>query len=241
MGMTLESLLNSKKHDELDPDDMNGEDVMKKGDLAACLIQSGPKICLAVIEVIGFQFGKEKVTKTTATMGDLEDTNKQIRIVGQIVNLHMSSPKGESWDWNKHYVPLDVNSHDKRLTHHQYVLEVASVLASPLAPSLAARPLPGSTLDESDYPTWRIPSQQLQLVLDALWDSLEPESEKILGNMAFLPSITNSATLPYHNTNGDEVLLVKDIPDGLLPQQKHSGKDILPCLLCGEMAALKDM
>jgi hypothetical protein len=35
LGMTLEGLLNSKKHDELDPDDMDGEDVMKKGD--SCL------------------------------------------------------------------------------------------------------------------------------------------------------------------------------------------------------------
>jgi len=43
MGMTLEGLLNSKKHDELDPNNMNGEDFMKKGDPVACLIQSGPK------------------------------------------------------------------------------------------------------------------------------------------------------------------------------------------------------
>jgi hypothetical protein len=61
---------------------MNGEDVMKNGDPVACLVQSGTKICLAVIEVIGFWFGKEKTTKTTATMDDLEDTNKQIKIVG---------------------------------------------------------------------------------------------------------------------------------------------------------------
>ena len=101
----------------------------------------------------------------------------------------MSSPKKESWDWNKHYMPLDIDSQDKRLTHHQYVLEVASVLTNPLAPSLAARPLSGGKLDESDYPTWRLQSQQLQLVLDALWDSLEPESEKILGNVGLLPSV----------------------------------------------------
>ena len=107
----------------------------------------------------------------------------------------MSSSSLESWDWNKHYVPLDIDSRDKRLTHHQYVLEVASVLVNPLAPSLAAKPLPGSKMDESDYPTWRIPSQQLESVLNALWDSLEPESEKILGNVELLPSITNLAAL----------------------------------------------
>jgi len=35
-------------------------------------------------------------------------------------------------------------------------------------------------------------------------------------------------------------LLVKDVPDCLL-QQKHSGKDILPCSLCGKLTILKDM
>jgi len=63
MGMTLEGLLNSKKHDELDPDNINGEDFTKKGDPVACLIQSGPKICLAVIEVIGFRLEKTRLQK----------------------------------------------------------------------------------------------------------------------------------------------------------------------------------
>jgi hypothetical protein len=47
--------------------------------------------------------------------------------------------------------------------------------------------------------------------------------------------------LPYHDINGDESLIVKDVPDCLLPQKKYSGKDILSCLLCGEEMALKDM
>jgi len=95
-------------------------------------------------------------------------------------------------------------------------LEVPSVLTYPLAPSLAAIPLPGSKLDESDYPTWRIPSQQLQLVLDDLWDSLEPESEKILGNVGLLPSINNPATLPYHDI------------DGVTTNQRYSRLSFLP-------------
>ena len=72
-------------------------------------------------------------------------------------------------------------------------------------------------MNESDYPTWRIPSVQLQLALDILWDSLEPESEKILGNVAMLPSITNPAALPHCDIDENESLLVKDIPGCLLP------------------------
>ena len=83
----MATTVNFKKHDELDPDNMDGEDFMQKGDLVACLV---------VIEVIGFRFGNEKITKTTATMDDLEDADKQIKIVGQIIDLKMSSPKNES-------------------------------------------------------------------------------------------------------------------------------------------------
>ena len=92
--------MNSKKHDhELNAD--NDVDLMKKSDLAACLVRSGTKICLAVIEVVGFLFKNDKVVKSTATMDDLEDTNKQIKVVGQIVHLKMSSSTMRSWDWTK--------------------------------------------------------------------------------------------------------------------------------------------
>ena len=40
---------------------------------------------------MGFQIGKEKVTKTAAKMDDLEDADKQIKIIGQIIDLNMTS------------------------------------------------------------------------------------------------------------------------------------------------------
>ena len=67
---------------------------------------------MAVIEVIEFLFGNKKVAKSTATMDDLEDPDKQIKVVGQIVNLGMSSSSMEPWDWNKPYVVLDIDSQD---------------------------------------------------------------------------------------------------------------------------------
>ena len=72
-----------------------------------------------------------------------------------------------------------------------------------------------------------------------LWDILEPDSEKIVGNMELLPSISNPAALPYHDINGDESLTAKDIPGCLLPQKKYNAKDILSCFLCGEKNSLK--
>ena len=95
---------------------------------------------------------------------------------------------------------------------------------------MATLPLPGSKLDISGYPTWQVPST-LQSVLRFLWDSLKPESEKILGNVELLHSINNPA-LPCHNIDGNESLIVEDILDFLIPREKLSGKDKVPCLLC---------
>ena len=191
--------------------------------------------------MVGFLFKNDKVVKSTATMDDLEDTNKQIKVVGQIVHLKMSSSTMQSWDWTKRYVALDIDSRDQNLTHRQYVVEVTSSLICPLTPSVVQRPLPGSTLDISDYPTWRVSATELQFVLKFLWDSLEPESEKILGNVELLHSINNSA-LPYHDINGNESLMVEDVPNVLTLRQKLSGKDKVPCLLCGQKEiSLKDM
>jgi hypothetical protein len=55
------------------------------------LVQPESGIRMAVLEVTGFWFLKEKLTWTSATMDDLENTNKQIKIIGQITELYMPS------------------------------------------------------------------------------------------------------------------------------------------------------
>ena len=77
---------------------------------------------MAVLEVTGFQFLKEKVARTIATLDDLENPDKNIKIGGQIIDLHKSSPS--SWEWTKNYLSLNSNSQNKKLTHHQFVLEI---------------------------------------------------------------------------------------------------------------------
>jgi hypothetical protein len=90
-GVALEDLRNSRC-DELDPENMEDGDYMKKGDLAATLVWSGNRICMAIVEVTGFQFLKEKVPHTIALLDDLENLDKQIKISGQIIDLHNPPP-----------------------------------------------------------------------------------------------------------------------------------------------------
>ena len=109
-GVALEDLHNSRL-DELDPDNLEEGDYMKRGDLAAILVQSGDKICMAVLEVAGFQFGKEKTTRVVATLDDLEDSTKQIKISGQVIVMQQPSAFS-SWEWTRNYLPIDTNAKD---------------------------------------------------------------------------------------------------------------------------------
>jgi hypothetical protein len=217
---------------------MEDRDYMKNGDLVATLVRSGNKICLAVLETTGFQFLKEKVAQTITALDDLENSNNQIKISGQIIDLQASS--SSSWEWTKKYLSLDSSSQDKKLTRCQFVLEIPSCLTHPLAYSIAAKPMSGSA-QASYYPTWKLASTDIHAVLDSLWESLEPETEKIIGNVELLPTINNSNSLPYCDHSNNVTLFVENIPECLIPHQKLVSKDKILCFLCGKVMKLNNM
>ena len=98
-----------------------------------------------------------------------------------------------------------------------------------------------SSQDTSHYPTWKLASIDLHAVLDSLWESLEPETEKIIGNVELLPTINNSDSLPYHDHGNNDTLFVENLPDCLIPKQKLAGKDKVSCFLCKEEMTLNKM
>ena len=91
------------------------------------------------------------------------------------------------------------------MTRRQFVLEIPSCLAHPLAASIAAKPMSGGSQDTSYYPTWKLASTDLHAVLTSLWESLEPETEKIIGNVELLPTINNPDSLPYHDHSNNDI------------------------------------
>jgi hypothetical protein len=53
--MALEDIHNSRsKLNELDPEDLEDGDIMQRKDLVGVLVQSGHRICLAVVKVTAF-------------------------------------------------------------------------------------------------------------------------------------------------------------------------------------------
>lgn len=176
---------------------MEDDDYMKKGDLAASLVQCGDEICLCVIEIIEFQFGTEKIAHVTATLDDLEDTNGEIKVTGQIIELKPSSLRMAFWEWTRNYVSVSSETKEDQLSHQNYVVEIPSFFIHPLGPTVVDKPPPGSSANSSYYPTWRLSKADLQRVLDSLWDSLEPDTDNIIGNVHMLLSIKNPDALRY--------------------------------------------
>ena len=192
-NVAIDDLYNSKQ--EMDSNDMEDEEYMKKGDLVAILVHSGGEICLCVIEIKEFQFGTEKASHVTAALNDLEDISKSIKVIGQIIALEPSTTRADFWEWTRDYI--SVHATNDQLTHQQYVVEIPSFFIHPLAPSIVDKSPYGSSADPKHYPTWQLSKMDLQNVLDSLWDSLEPDTERVVGNAHLLLSTKNPDALPY--------------------------------------------
>lgn len=82
---------------------------------------------------------------------------------------------------------------------------------------------------------------QLDEALTSAWQSLEPETEKILGNIEMLPHVCNSEALPYRNYALEEEFFVQNVFQNITHRPKSSGKDKVKCLICDTELALNKM
>ena len=67
-------------------------------------------------------------------------------------------------------------------------------------------------------------------MLDSLWGSLEPDTDRVVGNAHLLLSIKNPNGLPYrHPTDGTKYFFVTSLPDSLKPQE-NIVSNVLRCI-----------
>ena len=228
-GVALDDLHKSRFED-LDQRNLEDEDLVKKGDLVATLVRCDSIICMAVLEIAAFSFANERGLKTVASLDDLERRDKQITVTGQVIDLQMPSSQANHWQWTGRYLQLTAHKKDKKKTRQQFTLDVPSFLLCPLAPSIITAPSTTSITGlKLRYPTWQLTDSELIKVLTFMWDQMEPESEAVVENIASLPIIKNSVVLPYQNSEKQNALLVKSLPQtfGI-----YNGKDKYPCLIC---------
>lgn len=198
-GVALEDLV-QKRSNSLDQPNAQSEDMIKSGNLAAVLTQTGVQFALAVIEITGFQSGAS-TTQFSIDANTFFDPASSLTIQGQILELqYIAGSTSPSWQWSGHYLQLQ-ESLARTETKWHIVLEVPNTLVFPLAPNIApSEPVPG--VDVSLKVTWRLDHKQLQDTLNAAFEALDPENPDAVANIAQLPQLSTPQGLPYQDSDG---------------------------------------
>ncbi|GBE89048.1 hypothetical protein SCP_1500500 [Sparassis crispa] len=116
------------------------DDIVKFGDIAACLVRVGQNICLGVLEITGFERGTDKGRLTAVKLEDLEKRDSDLHVTAQLLELvPQGSPQGDNsdhWFWTHQYIRFGARSQSERSTHNQHILTIPAFLVHPLGPSV---------------------------------------------------------------------------------------------------------
>jgi hypothetical protein len=185
-------------------------DVIKSGDLAACLVRSGEIICLAILEITSFEYLDPKRQVTSIAIDEMEglsgENRSKITVLAQVLDLEATSEFG--WIWTHRYIRFESTKGPairERSSQHNFMLRIPASLIFPLSPSVVDTKPSGIMLPPSEKCsplTWSLKNSELEEVLDCAWLELKPDSEDIMGNIETIPSLGNSM-LPYRNQDGE--------------------------------------
>jgi len=217
-GKTLESLYPYSRTSGITIEGSVNHKELSAKDLVAFIVRSTNGFCLAVMEVVGFRFKREKALKLVMGVEHLTNGKGDFKINGQIIELSPSLDVVDAWDWTKRYVHLDVTSRTARLTQAQFILEVPVSLVYPVA-GLPVRTEKMST-QLSDL-TWRINKADLDNIVTVAWNSLNGEGEDILGNLPLIPKITNPNAIPYQDISGRLIYPSKTMESNKTCRKSH--------------------
>ncbi|KAI0374930.1 hypothetical protein BV20DRAFT_986923 [Pilatotrama ljubarskyi] len=251
-GVTLEDL-HGRTHDSLNMQDLDGEDLIKCGDIAAVLIRIGGMICLAVVEILEFQTDGERLRRTTSVeLSEMEREDSPVKALVQVLRMRkvqdLSDDTADTrWLWDHQYAQFESEKRSAT-TGPKHTFLVPGALLFPLGPSVVAPPPPAEDEQpavghEGTAPTsrmtWSLSAAQLEQTLESAWSALNPQLDEIVANIDRLPFAARSDALPYKDETGPQ-LIVKDIPE-LLSVDKLSGNRLVPCFLCGEKLTVSRM
>ncbi|THH30616.1 hypothetical protein EUX98_g3584 [Antrodiella citrinella] len=214
-GVTLDDL--HARNSDLNSDNLAEGDHVKSGDLGAALVHVKKTICLAVLDIIGFEKKGVKGRLTAVDVAELEKKNSGITVIAQAIKLQERTlGQDMEWIWIQEYIQLhsDRTRKGKTLkTRQQFVLSLPGHLVHPLAPDITKRnrSLPSTGPDNS---TWSISRAELEDTLEDAWSALNPDSEEIVLNLQTLP-VMETNSLPYRHAgpNGTQGVIILTIMD----------------------------
>jgi hypothetical protein len=255
-GKTMDGIYDCAKDDFLALDTVNGADEVVAKDLLAFLVQADNTFCIAVLEVMGFRYKKEKQMKLRIDRGKLTNEAANFKVIGQIIELDQNPEDVNIWDWTQYYIHLDVTARTARLTRKQFVVEVSALLVFPVVHRIAKQT---SSENPELLTTWRLEGDNLTNILNTAWDSLNgSEGDDLLSNLMLLPNVVNPMKLPYKDRTGELICRVKlktyslasidkgafviqNIPNDLQPTEKLLGATIVDCKLCKKGITINKM
>ncbi|THH13601.1 hypothetical protein EW146_g6638 [Bondarzewia mesenterica] len=250
-GVTVKDL---HKPNDWNSADLTSDDLCHVGDIVGVIVHNEETVCLAIFKILSFEregVNGSKTRHTSIDIEELERSNSHLNVNAQILEMrHVAggATESDSWEWTGQYIRFKARSEDDRLTHRQFVVSIPGHLVHPLGPTLVPQTQDpsesASAQTTKDSPTckltWKLSSEQLQEVLDYAWDSLSPESEDIINNFEQVVALTATSSLPYQNADGDESLVVVDIP-AHLTVKKATPNTSIPCYLCNKSLLLPQM
>jgi hypothetical protein len=128
-------------------------------------------------------------------------------VTAQLMELNdpeIDRQAADFWQWTGGYLSFDFAAKGKRETRKLLVAEIPGVLIYPVAPSVSV--LEGTNSSEPE-PTWSVPKQQLQEIMEDAWGALEPEGKEISANVEQLLVVSNPDFLPYRDTQGGTIYI----------------------------------
>ena len=203
-GLALEDL--QKQSEYVEDLNLEKEDLLKAGDLAAVLVRNEDKLALAVIELTGFYGPANAVTQFSVDASSFFDPKSSITVLAQILELNCTETNPPaSWQWTGKYLQLH-DSTSKFVGRRHIVLELPSSIVFPLAPSISLRHSNKMSKQDLKY-TWALEEKQLSEIMSAAYEALDPEGTEAVANVGQLPSISNPQGIPYEDNTGELVQL----------------------------------
>ena len=226
-----------------DPVNIEDDDLIKSGDLAATLVRSGSDVCLAVIKLNGFAVARNGKEQPSISTEEFLDPRSKIFVSAQVLDLRGPDHAG-FLEWTGRYVQTktDNRTGTDLVSRNNFVLSnLPASLIYPVGPNLSS---PKYKQPHDAAPlllTWRLPMLSLETALKSVWAVLCRESEELLGSFNSLPKIINSNILPYLNDSKEKILYILELPPQLCTLPKPKGSDKRKCLLCDAFASISQM
>ena len=180
-------------------DILSGEDSVIVGDLAASLVRLGQRVCLVVIQIIGFVHKKSRIDRVAMEM--LEQRGGDLVVTGEILEilpLRCGNNTGNSsWAWSFNYLTSSGKNKSLRskLTVKQSSFSFPAWLTIPLCPILRDSSL---VHDNPTQPfTWAFEEEILNESLSQLWGLLKEQFPENVHDALKILASTSIDELPY--------------------------------------------